>query len=159
MRVEVRIDVAGAREAFARAPSVLLQAIDNALHRGALEVAREARRRAPKSFSTLTQSIHSARSGALDYVVRPGVNYAAAVEYGTRPGYFPPPLALLPWVRQKLAASPADALRLAHALARSIHRRGTRAQPFLAPAAEAKSSRVIELVRAGVAAGIAEAFG
>jgi hypothetical protein len=52
--------------------------------------------------------------------------YAAPVETGTRP-HFPPPSALVPWVKQRF--SPGDekeALSIAFAIARAIAKRGTK---------------------------------
>lgn len=53
--------------------------------------------------------------------------YVDPVETGTRP-HFPPPSALLPWVKQKLhVGSEKQALSIAFAIARAISKRGTRA--------------------------------
>lgn len=53
------------------------------------------------------------------------LKYAEVVELGRRPGSFPPPSALVLWVRRKLGVSHAQASGVAHAIAWKIYRKGT----------------------------------
>jgi len=143
-----------------RAPSILLRHIDAGLGRGALEVSREARRQAPKAFSTLTQSISVDRERPLHYVVAPSVDYAGIVEQGGDSGGFPPQQALLDWIRVK-GITPDDPEMdendLAFVIGQSILNNGTPAQPYMAPALKAKRTRVFELVQRGARRGLREA--
>jgi hypothetical protein len=132
-----------------------------ALDRAALETQREMQRLAPKAFSTLWTSIGITREGDYERAVRPGVQYAAAVELGTGPAagqarYFPDPQKLMAWLKFRAGGAPGASLRdRAFGLARHIERFGTRAQPFVAPTAEAMAPRVQSIVLAA----IARAFG
>ncbi len=156
MDIRVEIDSDGALRALAAFPGAMSGNVDRYLSRAAIEVAREATRAAPKSFSTLANSIRSEKVGVLDYVVAPGVNYAAGVEYGTGPAageaaYLPNPGALGPYVKRSGGS--------AWALARYIFAHGTKPHPYMAPTAEKMRPRVEALVDEGVDAGIREAFG
>ena len=135
--------------AFTKAPGVMMKAIDRKLERGALEVAREARINAPKARSLLTNSIRSSRVRLGEYLVSPGVAYAAPVEEGTRGGGWPSKQVLAVW----MSAHGIDE-SLNYVIARAIARKGTRAQPFMEPALESKTSRVMDLVRQGVDEGL-----
>lgn len=156
--ISISIDIGRAKAALARAPQVLENAIDVKLARGAEEVAREAKRLAPKAFSNLINSIRAERIGPMHYQVVEGMNYGRAVEDGTKP-HFPNPDALRPWVERVLGVRGKEADNKAWLIARSISRRGTRAQPYMQPAADAKRGRLFELVQQGVDQGIKEVFG
>lgn len=159
-RISISIDARRAQAAFARAPQVMVRAIDVKLARGAEEVARTAKRGAPKAFSNLVNSIRAQRIGALSYQVVTGMNYARSVEEGRLPGKQPGVNnGLMEWVRFRtgLAGRPLD--RATFAIARAIGRRGIRPQPYMQPAAEASRSRLFELVQQGVDEGIKEIFG
>lgn len=158
MHIRFHVDSDEAQRAFERAPDVMERSLERYLRRGADEVAREAMQVAPKAFSTLVQSIRSFRVEPLHWRVAPGVDYAPHVELGTPP-HFPNPLNLQPWVQRVLGVRGAEAREKAFLIARAISRRGTRAQPYMRPAAERMESRVFELMRQGVAAGLREAFG
>lgn len=156
MDIRVEIDSAEARKALEDFPGVMGSNVDRYLSRAAIEVAREAKIAAPKHFSALANSIRSEKDGNLAYVVAPGVNYGAAVEYGTGPAagkaaYFPNPGALEPYVKRNGGS--------AWALARYIFAHGTKPHPYMAPTAEKMRPRVEALVNEGVDAGIREAFG
>ncbi len=64
------------------------------------------------------------------------VNYASAVEKGTKP-HFPPPQSLSGW------ASRHGMTGLEFVIARSIASKGTKAQPFMLPAYEDEQSNFI----------------
>ncbi|HRH13174.1 MAG TPA: hypothetical protein PK225_02360 [Azonexus sp.] len=177
--ISIRIDEARVLAAFERADSVMRAHVGGALQIGASEIAEEARRLVPKSIENLLHSIMTEPSGEMAWMAKAGTLHAAAVEYGTgpaagRPKYYPNPDNLL----QYLMATPKarrfksfkrsergrleqemGVVRRAQAFAWWIYQHGTKAQPYMAPAAEAKRDRCVELVRASVQAGILEAFG
>jgi HK97 gp10 family phage protein len=157
MDIRFKVDSKEAQQAFEIAPDVMERNLERFLSRGAQEVARAAKSFAPKAFSTLTNSILASRVGPLHWRVSPGANYAPYVEGGTRP-HFPPPVNLQPWVERVLGLSGEEARHRAFLIARAISRRGTRAQPYMRPAAEQMRSRVFALLNEGVDAGLREVF-
>lgn len=159
IEITINLDDARLQQALARFPDRVAAQIEFALARGAEEIARAARRKAPKAFSTLTHSIRAQRMGDLHYRIAPGANYAAMVERGRRPGRQPGTAnGLTEWVKQKtgLEGKPLD--RMSFVVARAIGRKGIRPQPYMRPALAENESRLRQLVRAGVARGIEEAF-
>ena len=171
MDIRIRIDADKAREGFARAPDVMTRHLDAKLGRGAAEIAREAQQRVSKVFSTLWASIRSLRVASLHWRVQTGVNYARAVEEGTKPGYLPNPVHLRAWIKARhgigfahigsneRGAQYDEIHDRAWALARFIQAHGTKPHPYMKPAAEAKRSRVIQLAEEGVRDGLKEIFG
>jgi len=135
---------------LAAAPGILHDEVDRALQRGAMEVAREAKKRAPKAFSTLTTSIISNHQYTLKHYVQAGVNYAYGIEHGTKPGHRPSTQSIIDWIKIK-GIEPADMSldSAAFLIARKIYNRGTDAQPFLRPALDNHRSRILQLVRDG----------
>lgn len=162
MRLEVRYDDHVPRDMLRRAPDFFRRRLGLALERGAQELAREARGRAPKAFSTLTNSIRAMRENDLHWFVAPGVNYGTWVEGGRMPmrktGF---QNGLLEWIKLKVApgASGKDLDRLGFVIRRAIGRRGIHPHPFMAPAFEAKKARVVELANAAVREAVAEING
>lgn len=171
MKLGIELDYKAARAAFEKAPAVMNRNLSRYLDRAAEEVAREARAAAPKAFSTLAQSINVYEEGGLSRLVAPSVNYARAVEEGTRPGYMPPTGPLMEWLKRrgsvrmaragskKRTAQEADLRDCAFGLARFIRAHGTKPHPFMKPTAEKMESRVHQLLREGAAAGVQEVFG
>lgn len=174
--ISIRSDLAVA--AFQRAPEVMVRHVDGALGRGAGEIAEEAKRRAPKSLSQLTNSIISAKVDDLTYEVRAGTLHAAYVEQGTgpaagRPKYYPDPDNLIVYLMTHPKARRFDwkrsergrleqemsLVRRAQAFAWWIYQHGTKAQPYMAPAVEMKRGAVEVYVRQAVDRGINEVFG
>lgn len=156
--ISISIDSQRVREAFSRAPQAMERAIDVKLARGAEEVAREAKHNAPKAFSNLVNSIRAERIDALHYQVAEGMNYGRAVEEGGKPHGVGSDK-LIPWVERVIGVRGKEARDKAFLIARAIRRRGTRAQPYMQPAAEAKTSRLFALVNQGVDEGLREVFG
>jgi HK97 gp10 family phage protein len=166
MDVRIVIDDARVMAALKGAPEAMHSAMDAALARGAEEMARAAREAAPKSQSTLTNSIRADRVAALHYEIAPGVNYARAVEEGTgpaagRPKYYPNPDALQQYVMTNPRARGFDLAKKgsgkreqqrydvwhrSRAFAWWIYQHGTKAQPFMRPAFDATRERVRDLV-------------
>jgi hypothetical protein len=120
-------------------------------------VARRMRENAPKFISQLTNSIRVDNEGPLRQVVRPGVDYAEAVEGGVKPGgrglprFFDPKSApMQQWLAAKAFAGTRRVrkgtgrftlreLELRdryEGLAHHIRVRGVKAQPFVKPTGE-----------------------
>jgi len=178
-RIEVHVNDARALEAFTRAPEVMKTHVGGAVMRGAGEIVSEAKARAPKSLSNLVNSIIAAPAGELAWMARAGTAHAVAVEYGSGPAagkdkYYPNPDNLLQYLMTSPRARGFDRfkrgdhgrleqemglVRRAQAFAWWIYQHGTKAQPFMGPAAEAKRDRCTELVRAAVSKGLLEVFG
>jgi hypothetical protein len=167
MKIAIAVDDKLVRAALRRAPEVMERHIGDGLERGADELARAARDKAPKLWSTLTHSIMASREGKLHFLVRAGINYARAVEEGTGPAagrarYYPNPASLeqylmhsprmrgYAWAKKgskKRAGQEASIRSRSRALARFIYEHGTRPRPFMAPALDEKDARIRQLVR------------
>lgn len=156
MRITFQHNSRAVVAAFLRAPAVMTREVDQAVQRGALEVEREERRRAPKAFSHLAQSVHHRRRAPMDFEVIAGQNYSLAVERGTGPGGSPPRQSIEDWIRVKgiVPRVAATTRGLAFLIGRSIHRKGTPAQPFAEPALRSMTPRVLQLMRQGVDRGV-----
>lgn len=112
--------------------------------------------RAPKFRSTLANSIHAEQTGPLEWSAGPGVDYAQAVEHGSKPGnglprWSDPEAAdIKAWLTSKAFAGRRRARKNTHgALQENLELRdryqglswhvrhfGTKAYPFVAPVAE-----------------------
>ena len=181
--MDIRIRVHGdlVRAAFQRAPEVMRAHISPALERGVYELRDEAARNAAGHdlYGTNKQAIHVQEVGDLAFEVATGTNYARALEEGTGPAagkarYFPDWTHLIDYVKTRSTRA-GEALKRAGSrarffqerefenrafqLARFISHHGTQPVRFMARAAEAKESRLYQLVRQGSAAGIQEVFG
>lgn len=128
--------------------------LDQALDRGAIEIARDARIAAPKAATnTLTNSIAHARLAVGRYSVTAAARYALAVEEGAGPGGWAPLDSVLAWMRAHGVRPREEGMSeesLAKAIQRSIHRKGTRAQPFFKPAVDAALPNIERRVADGL---------
>lgn len=181
MRLDLRYDDSAAREAFRKAPAIVLKRLEAGLELGAIEFAREARANlaSRNGFGALLQSVMHRRVGELHFEVSPGVKYGEIVEGGSGPAagrakYYPNPDALKAWLmtnptyRGHAWAKPGSAKRSSQALdiwfrsramAWGIYQKGTKAYPFMQPAFDAKKARVGELATAAIRAAVAEING
>jgi hypothetical protein len=157
MEIRIKHNISTLEQALRQAPEIMERNLEPFVNRAAQEVAREERHVAPKAFSILANSLHVVRVTNLHYRATTNINYAGYVEEGTKP-HFPNPSNLVPWVRRVLGVPADDAEGVAFAIARSISRRGIRAQPFAKPTRDKMESRVLALLGQGVEAGIREAF-
>lgn len=136
--IQLNLDTQLLRQAFRRAPGKLRQEMRLALLRSVQEMARTARRNAPKAHSILTNSIGSSvAADGLSAEVRATAQYARYVEDGTGPGGRPPIRTMIDWIKihRITPNQPGMSERdLAFVLSRSIAIRGTPAQPFMLPA-------------------------
>jgi hypothetical protein len=159
MEITVILDDVRVQAALSRFPARVTSAVEAALERSAMEVARTARRNAPKAFSTLTNAIRHDKVGPLHYAVRPHVIYGAFVEFGRPPGRRPGTSGgLTEWVRQKTGLTGDDLDRKTFTIARAIGRKGIRPQPYMKPALDAHRDRIVESVRASALRAAQEAL-
>ena len=153
-------DLEGAADAFDKAPAQLFKRLDQAVDRGANELAREAKRNAPKAHSHLVNSIRVQRDEDLARIVGPNMDYGPYVEQGSGPGGKPPRQSILDWIRVKgIQPNQPNMTQasLAFVISRSIARKGIEPQPYMTPAAEDSRDRVHELVSKAVTLALREA--
>lgn len=129
------VDATGLARLAARyrnAGPVVEAELRGAMGRALLAVQRAAMKNAPVDTGTLRRSLTTEvrpLGTSLRGAVGTNVPYARAVEEGAPPGRWVPEGELRGWMRRKgIDAS------LEFVIRRAIHRRGTRAQPFLRPA-------------------------
>jgi len=158
MRTDIDIFHRRVSRAFKRAPKLMMDRVDRAAGRAALELANKARDEAPKADSTLANSIKPDKLGPADYLIGPHVQHGVYRELGTRGGGpLPPHQPILAWVRSAGGLNikdEAEARQVAWAVQRKIARDGTPAQPYMAPAAEAMDDRAGLLINQGINAGL-----
>lgn len=144
-------------DALKRLPESVITEMDGALARGAVEITHEARERAPKDSSTLTNSIAPRRVTLLEHHITAAQDYASFREDGTRPGGKPSLDRMMAWIRRKgiTPRADTDARGLAFLIARKIAREGTPAQPFMEPAYRSVAPKLDARLRTSVARGIA----
>ncbi|HLP97488.1 MAG TPA: HK97 gp10 family phage protein [Sideroxyarcus sp.] len=155
--MRITVDLKSAKRGLRALPDAVVRNVDRKLERGAAEVAREAKVRAPKAFSNLTNSIMSDRIGVMRYRVQENVRHGHPVEFGSRP-HGVDSTKLIPWVELVTGARGKEARDKAFLIARSIAMRGTKAQPYMGPTADVMGGRVNELALEGVRDGVREAF-
>ena len=131
---DIRIQIEGAdrlRKVMEH-PQFIRGPLKNFLTRSAFIVELKEKEKAPVDTGRLRSSITTVLQ-PFKAMVGPTVFYAPYVEYGTRP-HWPPKGALQPWAARHgfPAGSLGDFL-----VRRAIARRGTRAHPFMRPAATA----------------------
>lgn len=161
MDLTYRIDTSGAERSLLVMRRTLVAGGD-ALGRGATLIQREAVRRAPKADGTLARQIQRGRLGVAIFEIVSRADHGAYVERGT--GIYGP-LArrinkgmpdsgvarIAAWIaRRGIVARSVRQEDLPYVIARKIARDGTRAQPYMEPAADAMEPRVRQLVRAAI---------
>ena len=84
------------------------------------------------------------QSGMLDEIEAGfAADHATAVEYGQMPGTTPPYDAIEFWVRKKLnVTDKSEIAKITSAVIEGIYRKGTRPQPFFAPAVNTVASKL-----------------
>lgn len=111
--------------------------IERFLDRGAIFIQSRARAAAPVDTGRLRNSIAVDSPDNRHREIGTNVDYAPYVEFGTRP-HWPPVGAVAPWARRH-GMEP-------FMVARAISRSGTKAQPFMRPAATEGEAFVKSLV-------------
>ena len=137
MAIEITFNDQGMAAALEKAPERLAWHLDLKLRRFGEELARAMKRKAPKAFTTLTNSIKVDPDGPLAYRIGPHVAYAWWVENGRPPGGKMPPInALIDWIKVKHLqpfAARMDERDLAFVIGRRMQQRGIKGQPFVTP--------------------------
>lgn len=106
-----------------------------------LKIENSAKRLAPSDTGRLRGSINNqVVNNGYTSIIRADVNYAMAVEKGSR-SHFPPPSALEGWARRHNAEG------LEFAIALMISRFGTRPRPFLIPSYEKEKPIFVKKLR------------
>lgn len=107
----------------------------------------EAKRTVPRKTGHLGRSIVPGRVTAKSAVVEARTPYAAAVEFGTRPHIIRPVKAsVLAWGgNRRLSGNLKSGSKATH-FAKEVHHPGTRAQPYLIPAAKKAVSHLRDAV-------------
>lgn len=118
------------------------------LDRASIYLQREARRVAPIDSGRLRNSIGIESPNTRMRRIGPNVEYGEDVEFGTRP-HMPPPGELADWSRKRGLSEYAVSMKI------SIY--GTKAQPYMQPAADATEMYIPTLIPV-LAAEIESAF-
>lgn len=151
--LRITVDSKRLQQALQQGPKVLQKQLKLAVLRTVKEMAREAKRGAPKAESILTNSIHHRMADPLTGLVLVGADYGRMVEEGTGPGGWPPVQDLIDWIRvQGITPNDPemDERDLAFTMARSIAINGTPAQPYLRPAFASKKARAEQLINQAI---------
>lgn len=161
---EIRIDVnvSGAVRYFDGIPKRLADEVRPEILRTVIEIARTARRKAPKALSNLVNSVTQRMESALEGVVFAGQQHGIMVEEGTGiygaarvpSGKRPPIGAILDWIRvRRIVPDQAGTTErdLAWMIATKIAQTGTPKQPFMRPAAEEHRATGIRRIQAAIA--------
>ena len=158
----VELDTSGIEDAFDRLVPEMDRQLHTAMEAATVDVANEAKQRAPKDTSRLVNSITpmpvegSFSAGTLEGGVTATAPHAMHVEYGTGiHGLNREPFEIVP-KRMKALRWPARGGRDGWAFAKRVLHPGAPAQPYLHPAWESKRGSVIESFRKAVQVAIAK---
>ena len=132
-------------EALDQLPTALNANLEQASTDVGQLIAGAARENAPVDTGDLRSSIEAVVENVGETIVeiRVGTNRdgAAAQEFGTEPGHFPPPSELRDWARRVLGDPGA-----AYPVAQSISETGLDEQPYLRPAFEDNLTRALDMI-------------
>jgi len=146
-------------KALAAQPGQLLPVLDQALGRGAQEVARAEKQEAPKYRSELANSIQAGRVELLTHQVQALKKYGSYVDEGTKGKGWVPISVMADWIRAKgiTARDPTmTQQQLAKLFRLRIGQRGSRGQNFWEPTFERTVPRVVAIARDAVSAFLAK---
>lgn len=161
--MEVQIEgLRGLRADLDKVKAKVSKAGDEALQSVGLEIVEEAKRNLERNrtiaFGTLRASgkVQKDKDGGIDagfFSKDSQQGYAAAVEYGRGPTKKASPdgitlqTSLKAWVHRKLGIAYGKELdSAAFLIARKIHRKGTKAQPFFVPAVKKFEDKIQQIV-------------
>lgn len=117
----------------------VLKKMDKEIIKTGYAIDTEAKRNVTVNEGRLKDSINT-EIGGQEIKIGAYVDYASNVEFGRAPGKTPPPSsALHDWVRLKLRVKPKDVKGVSFVIAKSIGKKGVKAQPFLYPAFKIKT--------------------
>ena len=128
--------------------SAVEDAVDLALDLGASDIETEAVMLCPTDAGELAQSIKKNKVGELNYEIGSHLEYAASVEFGSRP-HWAPKKAIEEWAMRKgLDEAAAEMIWI------SIGVKGTQAHPFLRPAFQKYKEPIIKQVIEAIGRGL-----
>lgn len=138
-RVSLNVDRPALLKMMQRHPTLFEQAINQIFRRATQEGTREAKRKAPKADSTLTNSIAPKQLSLTHHQIIAGTHYKRYVEEGTGPGGWVPDKTMEDWIKVK-GIQPRDPEmsmeQLVYLIQTKIFYQGTPAQPYFHPAAQ-----------------------
>lgn len=141
MAQQIVIRIEGLDEAVAKlTPQRANGPIGRFLDRGAIYIQSRARENAPVDTGRLRNSIGVESPSDRMRIIGANTDYAEYVETGTG-AHFPPPAALEGWAKRHGFGDGGGFL-----VARAISRSGTKAQPYMKPAAEAGETFIKTLI-------------
>jgi len=147
-------------KAMQKAPIEVSEQVDLAVSKAAQQTADKLREAAPKAFSTLTNSIKADKIGHFEYRAAPHVNYAESVELGRQPGKIPNVEEITRWAKIKGLETNGRSFRdVGWAIAKSIGKIGTQAQPFVKPVVDSgfPERRLVWLANRAITSGLTKA--
>lgn len=114
-------------------------AVNRAIASAALKVESAAKKNLTANGSVDTgnaraKTLHSLNPAEIEGVVKTAAKYGAVIEFGRRPGTFPPVEPIRLWVRRKLKVQAADVKGVAYLVGRKIKQQGIKPRPYLEPA-------------------------
>jgi len=162
--ISARVSTEGVFKRLTDFPATLDKHLLPALDRWMIETTREAQNAAAKMdrFGTNKIAIHGEKPDTYTRVVATGTRYAIYVEEGIKPNQprMPNISGLYTWVAANAPGADVKQLdRLTYVIARSIQKKGIKAQPYMAPTAEKMIPRGGELVANAVLAAAEEIGG
>lgn len=83
---------------------------------------------------SITQDVVHNNLSRYEIAIGSNLPYAASIEFGLDIGHRPPYKPLVGWAKRKLGLKGKEAIGVAIAIAKTIEKKGTKAQPFLHPA-------------------------
>jgi hypothetical protein len=161
--MEIEIEgLRGLRADFGKAKDMVGKAGMKALQAVGLEIVAEAKMNLKRNRTTNTGALSASgkvqkdKDGGIDagfFSAEGEQGYAAAVEYGRGPTMKASPdgitleTSIKAWVHRKLGIAYGKELDgAAFLIARKIHRKGTKAQPFFVPAVEKFADKIQDIV-------------
>ena len=133
------VELKGDKELYRKLQSSRADApVGRFLDRGAFYLQGQARKNAPRDTGRLANSIGTNSPNTRLRSIGPSVDYGEPVEFGTRPHY-PPVGALSGWAKRHGGMDP-------FALQQSIGMWGTKAQPYMQPAADDTETFMITII-------------
>jgi len=140
-------DIEHFEELMREAPAILDQHLSVADAGAVAQLEAAVKLGTPSCYGTLVNSIFGAPAdaplhGGVVGVSPPADVYGAAVEYGTRP-HFPPPSALVLWVKKRFGLDDPKAIEsAAWAVARAMSKRGTPGAHMFERAIESEQANI-----------------
>jgi len=157
--ISLTVDTSRVQRALQIAPSRIEKAILNGLRRGSEVVVKKAQRNLQRGI-TPTGSLRGSIWYKIDTAskisyIGPGMkkkgsktfgdpaNYGFFVEFGRKPGGYPPRAVIKAWTQKVLGLSGAELNRVSRAIQHKIATKGVPPNPYLVPALEASRAEVI----------------